>query len=86
MPDSLGPYLLPEEEFERSILKRCIFTALTENLSFHHEIKGALTEAGFQVWRIRKHEIHDVWEIRLERGPQMFNDSYVQIRRRIRHA
>ena len=84
MPDYPAPYLLPEEELDRNVLKRCIFTALTENLSFHREIKGALTDAGFQVSRIRKHEIHDVWEIRLERGPQMFNDSYVQIRRRIR--
>ena len=86
MPDSPTPYLLPEEEFDRSVLKRCIFTALTENLSIHLQIKEALTEAGFQVSRIRKHEIHDLWEIRLQRGSEMFNDNYAQIRRRIRRV
>jgi hypothetical protein len=86
MPNSPAPYLLPEDELDRSVLKRCVLSALTGSLTIHHQIKEALTDAGFRVSRIRKHEIHDVWEIRLERGSEMFDDSYVQIRRRIRRV
>jgi len=86
MPDSPAPYLLPEDECDRSVLKSCIFSALTESLSIHRQIKTALMDAGFQVSRVRKHEIHDLWEIRLERGSDMFGDNYVQIRRRIRRV
>jgi hypothetical protein len=56
------------------------------NLDFHHAIRRTLTGAGFRVTRIRKHDFHDCWEIRMERGPSMFDDSYAQIRRRIRRA
>jgi hypothetical protein len=86
MPDSPVPYLLPEDECDRNVLKRCVFSALTENLSVHHQIKNALTGAGFRVSKIRKYDIHDLWEVRMERGESMFDDSYVQIRRRIRRV
>jgi hypothetical protein len=86
MPELTPPYQLPEDVFDRNALKRCMFNVLTEDLTFHQRIKDALNSAGFRVSRIRKHNFHDVWEIRMERGSAMFEDSYVQIRRRIRRV
>lgn len=83
-PDA-PPYLLPEEG-DRTLFKHCVHDLLTNNLDFHRAIRRTLTGAGFRVTRIRKHDFHDCWEIRLERSPSMFDDSYAQIRRRIRRA
>jgi len=86
MPELTPPYQLPEDVFDRSLLKHAVISVLTEDLTFHRRIKNALNEAGFRVSRIQKHDFHDCWEIRLERGSAMFNDNYVQIRRRIRRV
>jgi len=63
-----------------------VFAALTDDLSFHHQIKAALTDAGFTVTRVEKHWFHDCWEVRLQRGVAMLEDTNVQIRRRIRRV
>ena len=86
MPELNPPYLLPEDVIDRNLLKQAVMRVLTEDLTFHRRIKDALNGAGFLVSRIRKHDFHDVWEIRMERGSAMFNDNYVQIRRRIRRV
>ncbi len=85
MPELQIPYSLPEEG-DRALFKHCVLDFLTNNLDIHRAVKRTLTAAGFRVTRIRKHDFHDCWEIRMERGPSMFDDSYAQIRRRIRRA
>jgi hypothetical protein len=86
MPEYEIPFRLPEDCPDRKALKRFIFEALTGDLSFHHQIKDALTTAGFRVTCVRKHEIHHVWELRLEKGASMLRQTDIQIRRLIRQA
>jgi hypothetical protein len=86
MPEIEIPFHLPEDCPDRPTLKRIVYEALTGDLSFHRQIKDALIEAGFRVNRVRKHEIHHVWELRLERSPAILHQTDPQIRRRIRNA
>ncbi len=83
MPERIPSTFLPEGVVDRNLLKQAVISVLTEDLTFHRRIKNALNGAGFRVSKIRKYDFHDVWEIRMERGSAMFNDNYVQIRRRI---
>jgi hypothetical protein len=86
MPELETPFHLPEDCPDRTVLRRLVYNALTGDLSFHHQIKDALTAAGFRVTRVRKHEVHHVWELRMERDASMLRETDVQIRRRIRNA
>jgi hypothetical protein len=86
MPQLETPFRLPEDCPDRKVLKRLVHDALTGDLSFHQQIKDALTNAGFTVGRVRKHEVHHVWELRMERGALMLRQTDVQIRRKIRQA
>jgi len=56
---------------------------LTGDLSFHRQIKQALTAAGFIVGRIQKHWFHDVYEISLQRGVALRETTENQLRRKI---
>jgi hypothetical protein len=85
MPELPFPYTLPEEG-DRTLFKHCIHNVLTGNFSFHTQIKRSLSSAGFVVGRIQKHWFHDVYEISLQRGPAMCDDTENQLRRKIRRA
>jgi hypothetical protein len=86
MPQLETQFHLPEDCPDRMVLRRLVYNALTGDLSFHHQIKDALTNAGFRVTRVRKHEVHHVWELRMERSAAMLQHTDPQIRRRIRNA
>jgi hypothetical protein len=86
MPELETPFHLPDECPDRNTLRHLVHEALTGDLSFHHQIKDALTTAGFRVTRVRKHEVHHVWELRVERSAAMLQQTDPQIRRKIRQA
>ena len=86
MPELETPFRLPESCIDRKALKRLVLDALSGDFSFHQQIKDALVDAGFRVTRVRKHEIHHVWELRLEKGALMLRQTDAQIRRRIRQV
>jgi hypothetical protein len=86
MPQLETPFRLPDDCPDQKVLKRLVLDALAGDLSFHEQIKDALTNAGFAVTRVRKHEVHHVWELRMERGASLRRQTDVQIRRTIRQA
>jgi hypothetical protein len=85
MPELQIPHFLPEEG-DRTLFKHRILDALTSDLSFHSQIKEALSGVGFHVARIEKHWFHNVYELRMRRGTAMRDDTENQLRRRIRRA
>jgi hypothetical protein len=85
MPELQIPHFLPEEG-DRTLFKQCILDALTSDLSFHSQIKEALSSVGFHVARIEKHWFHNVYELRMRRGAAMGHDTENQLRGRIRRA
>lgn len=86
MPEHESQFHLPDDCPDRTVLKRLVHDALTADLSFHHQFKDALTNVGFRVTRVRKHEVHHVWELRMERSESMLQQTDVQVRRKIRQA
>ena len=86
MPEPTPPYQLPEGVADRNVLKLCIFNALTEDLSFHYQMKNALCAAGFEVTRIQKHWFHNVFEVTLTRSTETRDDSDNQLSGKIRRA
>ena len=86
VPELKAQFHLPDDCPDRTVLKRLVHDALTADLSFHRQIKDALMNVGFKVTRVRKHEVHHVWELRIERGAAMLRLTDIQIRRKIRQA
>ena len=86
MPVLETQFHLPNDCPDRQTLKHLVWDALTGDQSFHHQIKDALTNVGFRVTRVRKHEVHHVWELRMERSATMLRLTDIQIRRKIRQA
>jgi hypothetical protein len=85
MPEPKILHFLPEEG-DRTLFKHCIIDALTTDLSFHRQIREALSSVGFHVARIQKHWFHNVYELRMRRGAAMRDDTENQLRRTIRRA
>ena len=84
MPRPENSFRLPEGCIERKTLKRILINVLTEDLSFHEQIKRALCIAGFKIIKIEKHWFHHVYELRMQRGAAMRDDTQNQLRRKIR--
>ena len=88
MPESFCTVHLPDE-FEcpdRALLKRTVIRVLSGDLSFHDQIRRALSEAGFRVGKVQKHWFHDVFEINMRRSDTVLHDTENQLRRKIRRA
>lgn len=88
MPEFTTTIHLPDawESFDRTSLREAVIAALTDDLSFHKQIKGALTVAGFQVNSLQKHWFHHVYEVRMQCGSDMRDCTDAQLRQKIRRA
>ncbi len=88
MPELTSSVHLPDEweVVDRTSLRNAVIAALTANLSFHKQIKRALSAAGFQIGTVRKHWFHDVYEVRMQRGSTMRDDTPAQLRQKVRRA
>jgi SOS response regulatory protein OraA/RecX len=86
MPELDFPFRLPETQVDRNALKRIVFNVLTEDLSFHAQIKRALCAVGFEITKVQKHWFHSVYEVEMRRGAPIRDDTEKQLRRRIRRA
>ena len=79
LPDAWEPY-------DRTSRREAIIAALTEDLSFHKQIEGALSATGFKVSTVRKYWFHDAYEVRMQRGADMRDCTHAQLRQKIRRA
>lgn len=88
MPQFATTVHLPDawELYDQTSRRGAIIAALTEDLSFHKRIRGALSAAGLKVRTVQKHWFHDVYEVRMQRGADMRDFTHTQLRQKIRRA